>query len=143
MYQPNCIYLKNGDECSNPVVKQRTFGWGLTICEEVVKQASTCNLRKAHEKPAPPPPPPKVGTDVKKLQIEISGPIGAGRSAIAGIVMNALKDTIPNCKVTFVEDSHPRGAAEIKELRERVAKVSPDDWFEYDVAVKTREIPEM
>lgn len=143
MRSVNCTYLRNKEECTHPKIKQRSFGWGLTICEELVRRPSICALKEPYDKPAPPPVPPEVGKDVKKLQIEVSGAIGTGRSAIAAVIMNALKDTIPNCRVTFIEDGHSRAPAEVKELRDKVSSASPDVWFDYDVTLKTREILEM
>jgi len=143
MKSVNCTYLRNGEECTHPKVKQRSFGWGLTICEELVKRPTICALKERYDKPAPPPAPPKVGSNVKKVQIEVSGAIGTGRSAVAAIIMNALKDTIPNCRVSFIEDGHTRSPVEVKELRDKAASASPDAWFEYDVTLKTREILEM
>jgi len=143
MKSVNCTYLRNGEECTHPKVKQRSFGWGLTICEELVKRPTICALKERYDKSAPPPVPPKVGRDVKKVQIEISGALGTGRTAVASVIMNALKETIPNCRVAFIEDGQPRSPSEIKELRDKVASASPDVWFEYDVTLKTREILEM
>ena len=84
-----------------------------------------------------------MSSESRDIQIEIKGLIGSGKSAIAGLIMNALKDTIPNCTVSLVEDGHPANQTAIKELRERVSAVSPDEWFTYNVKIATIEIPEM
>lgn len=84
-----------------------------------------------------------MSSESRDIQIEIKGLIGTGKTAIAGLIINALKDTIPNCTVSLVEDGHPANQAFIKDLREKVSMVSPDEWFTYNVKIATIEIPEM
>lgn len=55
----NCIYLIEGEQCSNEKVKKSTFGWGKTLCKEFVDPRAVCIYKQGHPKPLAPPSPPR------------------------------------------------------------------------------------
>jgi len=71
----------------------------------------------------------------KKVSIEISGEIGAGKAVVAAIIKSALQAKIPTCVVHYSEEDKPIHPSIIIDLEKAIEAASPDTFFPYDIHI--------
>ena len=79
----------------------------------------------------------------RQIQIVVKSALGAGKTAIAAVIANALKDTIPHCDITMFEEGNPVDLTMAKDITQKVRAIKPEEFFAYRFEIDTKEIPEM